>query len=149
MDDGDVGDFTIVYDGLNYPNVLKHMVTGLITGREYQFKLSALNFNGPSLLSNPAAFTICASPSLFDPPRMTVYTKTGMTLSWDAPLTTGGCPILSYSIYKYSGSAWVEIDAVSVNNLPAKRSHALTFTTTDTGVTFRFYMTATNSVGFV
>ena len=74
MDDGDVGDFTIVYDGLNYPNVLKHMVTGLITGREYQFKLSALNFNGPSLPSNPAAFTICASPSLLDPPRMTVYT---------------------------------------------------------------------------
>ena len=29
MDDGDDGDYSIVYEGLNYPNVLKHMVTGL------------------------------------------------------------------------------------------------------------------------
>jgi hypothetical protein len=85
MDDGDDGDYSIVYDGLNYPNVLKHMVTGLKTGREYLFKIAALNFNGPSATSNPAAFTICASPGQLSPPRMTIYTATGITLSWFAP----------------------------------------------------------------
>lgn len=85
MDDGDDGDFQMVYNGLNYPNVLKHMVTGLTSGREYKFKIAALNFNGPSAPSNPAAFIICAPPGQLDPPRMTVYTATGMTLSWEAP----------------------------------------------------------------
>ena len=39
MDDGYGGDFTPVYNGANYPNVLKYTVTGLKVGLTYRYTL--------------------------------------------------------------------------------------------------------------
>lgn len=42
-----------------------------------------------------------------------------------------------------------EIDASSVNNLPALRSHTIEFDASLTGSTLTFYLTATNVIGTV
>jgi hypothetical protein len=75
-----------------------------------------------------------------------------MTLSWTAPLTDQGCPILSFSIFMDDGTggSFSEVESSQVNNLPALRSHTITsFQNTDTSLTFRFYMTAVNEVGSI
>ncbi len=39
MDDGYGGDYSVIYNGKNYPNVLKYTVTGLTTGLSFRFNL--------------------------------------------------------------------------------------------------------------
>ena len=139
-----------VYNGTNFPNVLKNLVSGLKTARAYRFTIQAINFNGVSEASNIATFTICAVPSSFSPPKMTGYLRTSMTLKWQSPGSSGGCFITSYHIYRDDGNlgAFTLIDDSTVANLPAKREHTMTFTSAQTGLTFKYYMTAVSSVGF-
>jgi hypothetical protein len=96
MDDGYGGDYNVIYNGRNYPNVLKYTVSGLITGLQYNFKLAAINFNGLSPESPSVAYTICVKPSNFKAPSLTGVTRTSMTLAWNAPVSNGGCSITSY-----------------------------------------------------
>jgi len=81
------------------PNVRKFLVSGLQTGLNYGFTVQALNFNGPSLASNPSYFIVCTVPSALNPIVMSSVTRTSMTLEWAAPKDDGGCPIQSYSIF--------------------------------------------------
>ena len=85
MDDGYGGDYSIIYNGLNYPNVFKYTITGLTTGLSYRFTLKAINFNGYGGESTPASYIICVAPSNFKTPILSSVTKTQMTLSWVAP----------------------------------------------------------------
>lgn len=39
MDDGYGGVYSVIYNGKNYPNVLKYTITGLTTGLQYRFTL--------------------------------------------------------------------------------------------------------------
>jgi hypothetical protein len=82
---------------------------------------------------------------------MTGYTRLTKTLTWEAPENTGGCFITSYHIYRDDGNggAFSLVDDSSVANLPAKREHTMTFLSSETGKTFKYYMTAVSSVGFV
>lgn len=86
MDDGYGGDSVVIYNGRNYPNVLKYTISGLTTGLEYQFKLAAINFNGLSEVSDPLALIVCVAPTNFRAPTLSSVTRTSMTLSWSAPL---------------------------------------------------------------
>lgn len=85
MDDGFGGEFTQIYNGKNFPNVLTYTKSGLITGLEYRFTLQALNFNGESTASTETSFIICVAPSKFKVPTLKAVTKTTMTLSWSVP----------------------------------------------------------------
>ena len=69
-------------------------------------------------------------------------TRTTMTLAWLAPNKTGGCPILSYSIFKKNSTSALfdEVDAAKVNYLIELRSHVLTFNESETGNTYSFYL---------
>jgi len=75
---------------------------------------------------------------------MKSVTKTSMTLTWVAPISEGGCPVRSYSIYRDDGNggALVEFDASDVNNLPALRQHTLKFNAGDIAKIFRIYLIA-------
>lgn len=70
MDDGYGGNYNIIYNGKNYPNVLRYTVTGLTTGLSYRFTLAAINFNGYSLDSLPASYIICVKPKNFNAPTL-------------------------------------------------------------------------------
>ena len=48
-----------------------------------------------------------------------------------------------------AGGALEEVAASEINNIPALRSYIQHFKTSDTSKTFRFYLTASNSVGTV
>lgn len=118
------GTFQVAYNGTDYPNVRKFTVAdGAVSGREYIFKVQALNFNGPGSASAEVKYYICVSPSVLSPPILEAVTKTTMTLKWAPPATDGGCEILSYSIFMDDGAAgsFSEQDAASVNNKPTLR----------------------------
>jgi hypothetical protein len=38
--------YSLVYNGTGIPSVKATVITGLTTGTEYNFKVSAINFNG-------------------------------------------------------------------------------------------------------
>jgi hypothetical protein len=102
INDGVGGDvYTDVFaTGSIYPNVKKYVVGDLETGLTYGFTLEALNFNGASEPSEPAFFIICTVPKELAAATMPAVTRTTMKLAWLAPNTTGGCPVISYSIYQ-------------------------------------------------
>lgn len=92
-------DFVNVFAQIAPPNVRSYLVSNLITGREYDFTIQASNFNGAGEASYPTSFIICTAPKELAAAQMTSYTQNTMELTWLAPNITGGCPVLSYSIY--------------------------------------------------
>lgn len=46
MDDGYNGEFSIIYDGSEYPNTLSYIAQNLTTGLPYRFYVVAVNING-------------------------------------------------------------------------------------------------------
>jgi len=74
MDDGYGGDYKIIYNGKNYPNVLRYTMTGLTTSLPYRFTISALNFNGFSEESNSVPYIICVKPKQFSAPTLSAVT---------------------------------------------------------------------------
>jgi hypothetical protein len=82
---------------------------------------------------------------------MPAVTRTTMTLEWLAPNITGGCPVLSYSIFVQDPDnlAFAEVDPENVNNLIELRSYTITFDAAVTGTELTFYMTASNTIGAV
>ena len=46
----------------------------------------------------------CVPPSQLAPPSFVSTTTTSMTISWDAPLNDGGCPITGYAIFSDYGT---------------------------------------------
>ena len=48
MDDGLSGSYSLIYNGTFKVNVLTYNATGLTTGRNYAFRLQAVNYAGPS-----------------------------------------------------------------------------------------------------
>ena len=151
MNDGSDVEYVQIYDGTNYPNVRKFLATGLQTGTTASFTVQAVNYNGAGEASDPADFIICLPPSQFSPPTMPGVTKTEMTLEWQSPVADGGCPVSSFYLYADDGAGgpFAEIDSADVRDLPALRSHTLTFAGTETSKAFRFYLVAENAVGSV
>ena len=100
-------------------------------------------------MSSDAPFTICTPPSAFLPPVVTSVSLTSMTLSWSAPASSGGCPITSYHIFKDDGNGglFAEVSPLLVNSIPSLRSFTINFSSAQTSLTFRFYMTVDNSLG--
>jgi hypothetical protein len=121
------------------PNIRKYIVGNLTTGLTYGFTIEAINFNSNGEASDPALFIVCTAPRGLDPAEMIDVTSTTMTLEWKAPNHTGGCPVQSYYIFKSEDNViFTEVDAASVNNLPALRKYTLTFDGADTGKLFTF-----------
>ena len=147
-------EYTMVYNGSGYPNVRKYTVASSLVkqGYTYTFKAQAINFNGLGTASTPVEYIICVAPTGLAAPFLAAVTQLNMTMSWATPAADGGCPILSYSLFKDDGAGGtlVEVDAASVNNLPTLRAHQVTsFTSGDTGKTYRYQMKATNIIGTV
>ena len=63
INDGLSDEYITVYNGKNFPNVRKYLVSGLETGDQYSFTVQALNYNGASDASDAAYFVVCQSPT--------------------------------------------------------------------------------------
>jgi hypothetical protein len=80
------------------------VITGLINGTAYTFKVVATNGQGTSSLSAPSpATTPATSPGA--PTTVTaVAGNTQATVSWTAPASDGGRPITSYTVTPRAGT---------------------------------------------
>lgn len=143
MSDNKTGDFELVYNGSRNSLQRHFEATNLEMGNLYQFKVSAINFNGESELSDELTAHACVAP---DPPALlqrVTGDATSITLSWTAPPDDGGCPLTGYQLFRDSGlgigdSISTEVDASDVNNRPALTEHKVDLTSSETGLPVRF-----------
>jgi hypothetical protein len=75
----------------------------LNSGDHYDFKVSAINFNGEGPPSTvPLSTYSCTAPvGVIAPERVAATsTATTTTLSWAEPKGTGGCPLTGYALFR-------------------------------------------------
>jgi titin len=118
-------------------------VTGLTKNTEYQFRVSAENRDGRSLLSNVASgntfiFSAPSAPNL----RIVRHSSNSISLSWMTP-DNGGKPLNGYVLQygKTSGDTWTSI----YNSGPLNGSYVVTGLIQ--GQNYRFRVTVSNPVG--
>jgi hypothetical protein len=142
---------TLVYDGSNNPNVHYHLTSGLTSGTSYTFNLVAINFNGESDPSPDAVFSACTTPSGLSQPVASATTQTTVLLTWTAPVSNGGCSITGYVLYVDDGTGtsgtFTATDTTTIANKPYLRSDTVTLS--PSGSTFRAYIRAINSIGYI
>ena len=125
------------------------MITNLTSGVLYSFKVSAVNFNGESLLSPLSQLKSCVAPSDVSPPVLTASTATTVTLRWSQPDSNGGCPVTSYAVYRDDGADGafsVNMEAATIANNPYLFEHTFTLPNTLTGKSIRYKLEATNEI---
>lgn len=91
VDDGLEGDFNIVYDGSTNPALLHYLVSNLVPGRTYSFKVQALNINGLGTESAVGTYLACVAPKGIKAPFLMSRTETTFKVGWDIPSDDGGC----------------------------------------------------------
>jgi len=89
-------------------NVLTYTDTGLTSGQEYFYQISATNINGEGTLSAEVG----ATP--FGPPTRPTNLQTNagdgfVRVTWNAPVSDGGSPVTNYVIYRGSSPAGMSL----------------------------------------
>ena len=125
------------------------VVTGLKNGTAYNFRVRAVNVNGPGVLSVPSLpMTPATVP---DAPVLGAVTSGPLgglltvTMNWTPPAlpaTNGGAAITSYTVSAYD-TGGIVVQRITILS-GAARSKLFTFVTTGP---FTFDVTATNAVG--
>ena len=106
-------------------------------------------------MSDITVMYTCTPPSQLASPRFVSTTSTSMTISWDAPLNDGGCPITGYAVFRDDGSTEVPNIEVNQNNdpsvrdIPVLRQVTAQLSATDIGKKFKYEIRAYNREGFV
>ena len=119
------------------------LVTGLINGTSYIFRVAALNSVGTGTFSSSSS-EVTPQTVPGQPTGLSGNTGNGQAiLSWDAPTDNGGRNITTYRV-EYSsngGSTW------SVYQHPSSSSTSLVVTGLNNGTSYIFRVAATNIVG--
>lgn len=149
MTDMLTGTKSLIYDGSRNPNTLSFVATGLDPGSQYGFQARAFNFNGAGAESTIATFKSCTLPSGLAAPTIYSTTATTIVFQWTPPSDDGACPILGYKLHIDDGSHgdFTSVDEDLIGNRDYLRSHTVTFDSTDSGKSFRFYIEAFNEIG--
>ncbi|HXW78606.1 MAG TPA: fibronectin type III domain-containing protein, partial [Acidimicrobiales bacterium] len=118
-----------------------YTATGLTNGTTYFFTVTAVNGVGEGPVSNEASATPATLPGAPTGLSATLG-DAQVALSWTAPVSNGGDPIISYNIYQGTLSGGETL-------LQSTGSTAVTFTSTGltNGTTYYFEVTAVNGVG--
>ena len=136
------GVWTNVNDGVSTDTFTT--VTGLSNGVTYQFRVSAVNSIGTSLLSNIASATPNPAPAApAVPTGLSATAGNGIvTLSWTAP-DSNRSPLTDYTIqYKLNtANTWTVFNDGTVNQT------STTITGLTNGVPYQFRVAATNGIG--
>lgn len=117
-------------------NVTSHMVTGLINGENHTFNIRAVNAEGPG--AHNFLWATANIPTPPGPPHS--LSASGINgkvrVSWSAPYHNGYREITGYL---------VSLGSVNWTDVGRNRSHE--FTGLTDGVTYTFYVRATNEIG--
>lgn len=65
--------------------------------------MSAYNYNGEGLMSDEMTTYACVEPSKMLQPQRVTSTTSSFTIEWQEPADDGGCPVLSYAVYRNDG----------------------------------------------
>lgn len=137
IDDGNAGNFSVAIDN----NLNKsYTFTGLITGRLYRIKYSAVNSIGESPASSALAVYTAVKPSV---PLNLVKILNSIVefgvinISWEAPADNGGLDILKYNLYLN------DVLYTSVLNT----QNAFKFTEISAGVNYKISVSCENLLG--
>ncbi len=120
-------------------------VENLTVGQSYVFRVAAVNNIGTSSYSDNSIPVVPGSPPPDAPSNVQGVSKNkSVLLSWDAPVNTGGLPILNYTIQQSSnnGASW----SLS-NNGSAVASNSVLITGLTNGTSYKFRVSATNLIG--
>lgn len=129
-----------VVDGVSSQTGLT--VTGLVNGRSYLFRVAAVNAvgAGASTATPPA---IPALPAGLPTALQGRRGNAQVSLSWKAPTSDGGSPIVDYLLQSSSdgGKTWATIER------PASAATTVTVTALANGTSYVFRLAAVNSTG--
>ena len=122
-----------------------HTVSGLINGTLYYFRVAAANSvgtgaSGTAVSATPAPATAPTAPSAL----MAAAANTAVTLSWTAPTSDGGAPIINYMV-EYDTDMNFSSSPMTVSTAADVTSHTISGLTNATPYYFR--VAAVNSVG--
>ena len=136
----DINEWIVFPDGES--TATTGIVTGLIPGIEYQFRIKAVNVVGPS----PPSEIISATPSIPpDSPTDLIATpgNTEVTLSWNEPADHGGSALLDYLIqYRTSADTEWTVFPDEVSDVQSATVTGLT-----NGIEYQFQISSINVVG--
>ena len=128
--------------GLRVASVqLSHLITGLTNGVTYTFTVHATNATGSSPESVPSnPVTPAGAAATVPQPPQSVNATPGLrhvSVSWQAPATDGGSPIVSYKVTPSTGGT-LTFPATTFNH---------DFTSLQPGVAVSYDIVATNAIG--
>lgn len=125
--------------------VLSFTDTGLTNDVEYFYKVSAVNSLGEGPQSDMINVTPSEEYTYWAPGTpIGLQTKSGnsyVQLSWKAPLSNGGSPIINYNIYKNKTSGHPEF-LCQIGNVTGYNDTAVT-----NGITYYYQISAVNAIG--
>ncbi len=129
---------------------------GLVTGRDYLFRVLAYNFNGEGNWSDYVKYYSCLPPSVAAAPTRITSTTTSLSIAWTAPADDGGCDITSFAVFSDDGlgGASTEVNQPNdplVRNRPGLYNLVITspFSATgqDAGKSYKVYVVSYNIDG--
>ena len=125
-------------------NERSYTVMGLTNGVAYTFEVRAGNSNGEGDSSNPIQTTPVAAP---DAPTglQAAGSDASVTLTWAAPVSDGGSPILRYEYRQRAGTLALSGGWVVIGD--SAGATELTLTGLTNGVEYAFQVRAVNAVG--
>ena len=121
-------------------NVFNYTDSGLANGQTYFYKVSAINSVGEGPLSNEIGATPATTPSA--PQNLQAFSDNALVnLTWEAPSSNGGSPIIAYNIYRS--------EVTSGETLLATVGNVLGYSDTglSNGQTYYYKVAAVNAVG--
>jgi hypothetical protein len=146
MDDGNGVIFKQIYKGINF----KFVASNLTSGIGYSFKLSAVNFNGEGVMSDPSVIKSCVVPTGVMAPQLIKSTSTSVSLRWSQPQSNGGCSVTSYAIFRDDGANGdfsTSLEPEVIGNNPYLFDHVFILPASLTGLNVRFKLQASNFRG--
>lgn len=120
-------------------------VSSLTTGTTYFWKIKAFNEVGISALSTGAGFLAGSVPTAPQSITLVSQSQIQIKFSWSAPTSDGGIALTEYRIYwdnATNGVTYTNLGTTATGTLLYTKSSGLT-----SGATYKFYVTAKNSIG--
>ena len=113
-----------------------NIVTGLINGTAYVFQVAAINDAGTGLFSTSSSAVTPATTPGAPTSVVGIFANGQSVVSWNAPASTGGSAITSYTVTSTPGSF-----------ICATASTSCAVSSLSGGTSYTFTVSATNSVG--